>query len=82
MLIWYDWPLKSVGLCGTPIPLISLLDPCRQWFKAKTGFAAGAVSRDVAFCAHTILKQGLLIVSDVPVLGRRSVRVLPRRNGT
>ncbi|MGE3154611.1 MAG: GAF domain-containing protein [Nitrospiraceae bacterium] len=54
----------ATQICGTPIALISLLDPYRQWFKAKKGFSACEISRDVAFCAHTILERGLLIVSD------------------
>lgn len=47
-----------------PIVLISLVDVHRQWFKAKCGLDASETSRDVAFCAHTILQADPLIVPD------------------
>lgn len=44
--------------------MISLVDADRQWFKAKMGIAAEGTPRDIAFCAHTILEEGLFIVDD------------------
>lgn len=52
-------------ICGSPIAIVSFVDKERQWFKAKLGLAASETSRDVAFCAHAILKpEELLIVPD------------------
>jgi signal transduction histidine kinase len=51
-------------ICQTPVALISLVDEDRQWFKARTGLEAQQTPRDVAFCAHAILRPDLFIVPD------------------
>ncbi len=54
---------------NVPVALISLLDQHRQWFLAATGLAKIDVTvretpREIAFCAHTIMGDGLLVVED------------------
>ncbi len=51
-------------ICETPISNISFVDADRQWFKAAVGLENRETSRDVAFCAHTILGSDLFIVED------------------
>lgn len=51
-------------ICDTPIALISLVDPDRQWFKAKVGLDVSETERDIAFCSHAILQQDLFEVRN------------------
>lgn len=51
-------------VCQAPISVVSLIDSERQWFKAKVGIEACETARDYAFCAHAILEDKLLEVSD------------------
>ncbi len=47
-----------------PIVLISLVDENRQWFKASVGIDVKETERDLAFCSHTVLDNGPLIVKN------------------
>ena len=51
-------------LCDTPIALISLVDRDRQWFLSSVGLDAVETSREVSFCGHAILGEGVFEVAD------------------
>ena len=59
-----DITALAAFICDTPIALISLVDEDRQWFKSKVGLEATQTSRDVAFCAYSIVESEILIVPD------------------
>ncbi|HKJ75299.1 MAG TPA: sensor domain-containing diguanylate cyclase [Alphaproteobacteria bacterium] len=54
----------AARMFDVPVALISLVADDRLWCKSHHGMAAEEMSRDMAFCAYTILHDRVLVVPD------------------
>ncbi len=54
----------ATRMFGVPTALVSLVDTDRQWFKSRIGLDATETPRDVSFCGHAIIEDGLFVVED------------------
>jgi len=52
---------------GVPIALLSLVDENRQWFKSRVGLTVRETDRDISFCGHAILGDGIFHIPDARV---------------
>ncbi|WP_407494344.1 histidine kinase dimerization/phosphoacceptor domain -containing protein [Pseudooceanicola sp. MF1-13] len=57
-------------ICGMPISLVSLVSDDRQWFKASVGMEAPETPIEQAICAHAILEDDFLEITDTRVDSR------------
>jgi len=62
--VFDDLTELAARICEAPIALISLVDENRQWFKSKIGLTPTETSREISFCAHAIMQDGLFIIPD------------------
>lgn len=51
-------------LLDVPITAISFLDGNRQWFKSIQGLNVDETPRDISFCGHAVMGEGIFIVED------------------
>ncbi len=51
-------------LFDVPIALVSVIDADRQWFKSTVGLDVKETSREISFCGHAILGEGIFEVQD------------------
>jgi signal transduction histidine kinase len=61
----FDHVTRTVARAlDVPIALISLIDRDRQWSKSRFGLDILEPPRDQAFCAHAIMNDAIMVVSD------------------
>lgn len=54
------------SLFNAPIALVALMDRDRLWFKSTHGLEVEQLDREIAFCAHAIVKPDeLLVINDL-----------------
>jgi len=54
----------AATLFDCPTALVSLVDEHEQWFKARCGMEAEGTPRHISFCAHAILSDDIMVISD------------------
>lgn len=59
-----DLTQEASDTLGVPVALVSLVDRDRQWFKSAHGLDADETPREVSFCAHAIVGEGVFQIPD------------------
>lgn len=54
----------STRIFDMPVAVISLVDRYRQWFKSTDGFEGEETPRNISFCGHAILGDGVFEVRN------------------
>ena len=54
----------AARLCDAPMAAVSLVDAERQWFKAEVGLGVRETPRPLSFCAHAMLADTAMVVTD------------------
>lgn len=54
----------AASMFQVPISVCSLVDEKRQWFKSTSGLDAPETPREISFCGHAILGEGLFVIED------------------
>lgn len=62
--VFDDLVQLAADLCATPVAQLNFVDETRVWTKAFLGASASGLARDVAFCGHSILRAGPMVVPD------------------
>lgn len=63
-------------ICETPIAVVNLIDADRQWFKAEVGLGVSETPLATSFCAHALLLEDGMQVSDATADARFSCNPL------
>ena len=62
--VFEDLVRLASTVSGMPVALISFVDAERQWFKARLGLDFHETPRELSFCSHAILEDGVFVVED------------------
>ena len=60
-----DIVLLATQICEAPVALVSFVAGNRQWFKARIGFEPCETDLDSSVCAHALVMDDLLIITDL-----------------
>ncbi len=53
-----------LAITGSSMAAISFIDSDRQWYKASRNIRMPEIPREISFCAHGILNDDLMVVTD------------------
>lgn len=59
-----DLTRLASAICEVPISTVTIVDRERQWFKSMVGLDKREDTREVSFCAHTVVDKKPLVVRD------------------